>query len=104
MMNSQPREIFSADQLDTNFKSVTAGRGSKQTDFDNLTEVGQWFFIPLSKMTKGQVSNEYRPQAPNRLICEGRRFKTMKGYFGINGQPEEVGIAVIRIEDVKQDP
>ena len=104
MMTNQPREIFSADQLNRDFKSVQAGRVAKQSDFDNLTEVGQWFFIPFSKMTKGQIRNESRPQAPNRLICEGRRFKTMKGYFSINGQPEEVGIAVIRIEDVKQDP
>ena len=100
MMTSKPREIFNADQLDTNFKSVTTGRGYKQTDFDNLTEVGQWFFLPLSGMTKGQLSNEYRPQAPARLICEGRRYRTRKGYFGPS---EELGIAVQRIDDIKQD-
>ena len=88
------REIFHPDQLLNNFTSIKNGRSKTETDFDALTEVGQWFFIPMSDLTKSQQVNNYRPQAPCRLRTEGRKYKTIKGHFGTN---EELGIAVQRI-------
>ena len=88
------REVFSSEQLNNNFSSIKKGRDHQENDFDSLTEVGQWFFIPFSDMTKAQVKYSYRPQAPCRLISQGRKYKTMKGHFGPN---EELGIAIQRV-------
>ena len=88
------REIFSADQLPHKFSSVKKGRDASANQFDSLTEVGQWFFIPQTDMTESQIKHNYRPQAPCRLVSEGKKYKTMKGHFGPN---EELGIAVQRV-------
>jgi len=48
----------------------------------------------MSDLTKSQQANNYRPQAPCRLRTQGRKYKTIKGHFGVN---EELGIAVQRI-------
>ena len=89
------RQIFNADQLNNQFRPSKKGREQRQNDFDSLTEVGQWFFIPCSEMTKSQVKHNYRPQAPCRLISEGKKYKTMKGNFGPH---EELGIVVLRVK------
>ena len=89
------RQIFNADQLNNQFRPSKKGREQRHNDFDSLTEVGQWYFIPCSEMTKSQVKHNYRPQAPCRLISEGKKYKTMKGHYGPN---EELGIVVQRVK------
>tara|TARA_Y100001973_G_C4914204_1_gene193322 strand:- start:101 stop:376 length:276 start_codon:yes stop_codon:yes gene_type:complete len=89
------RQVFNSDQLNNHFTPVKNVRSNSETDFDSLNEVGQWFFIPFSDMTKSQRKHNYRPQAPCRLLSKGRRYKTAKGHFGPN---EELGIAVQRIK------
>tara|TARA_B100000965_G_scaffold256190_1_gene215857 strand:- start:1457 stop:1732 length:276 start_codon:yes stop_codon:yes gene_type:complete len=89
------REIFNEDQLLSLFQTTTRGKAQKENDFDLLTEVGQWFFIPFTDMTKSQKKHNYRPQAPCRLTAQGRKYRTIKGNYGHN---EEEGIVVQRIK------
>tara|TARA_X000000368_G_C22997930_1_gene697565 strand:- start:1175 stop:1447 length:273 start_codon:yes stop_codon:yes gene_type:complete len=88
------REIHSGDQLPHLFKPVNTGFRQKENDFDRLTEVGMWFFLPESEMTESQRKYNYRPQAPCRLRAT-RKYKTTKGHYGPN---EEVGVLVQRIQ------
>ena len=89
------REIFSSDQLNSQFTPMKRGREQTENDFDSLSEVGQWFFLPFSDMTKSQVKHNYRPQAPCRLISQGRKYRTIKGHYGPN---EELGLVVQRVK------
>ena len=89
------REIFGGDKLPHLFTPAQRGITRKQSDFDNLNEVGQWFFISETEMTKSQKKNNYRPQASCRLTAQGRKFKTIKGHYGPN---EEMGIVVQRTQ------
>tara|TARA_B100000508_G_scaffold136131_1_gene128697 strand:+ start:1063 stop:1338 length:276 start_codon:yes stop_codon:yes gene_type:complete len=89
------RKVFNSDELNIKFTPTKKGKKNKKNDFDSLTEVGQWYFLPCSEMTKSQVKNNYRPQPPCRLRSEGRKYRTIKGYYGPN---EELGVVVQRIK------